>query len=84
VRWVVEAVAQLGATPRLLMVETMVDFLPNDFVFYSATSEAMVIDATETWSYLVRDIAIHASQFTAQQIEALRNTPAEQRLVFLL
>lgn len=81
---VIEAVARLALTsPRLMFVETMVDFLPNDFVFYSATADAIVVDAADRWSYLVGDVALHASQFTPQQIEALRNTPGEQRRVFL-
>jgi len=79
-----EAVARLGsASPPLLLVETTVDFLPDDFVFHSATPEAIAIDATQTWHYLVDDVATHASQFTIGQIEALRKTPAEQRRVFL-
>jgi hypothetical protein len=61
----------------------MVDFLTNDFAFYSATSDAIVVDATNTWMYLVGDVALHASQITLAQIEALRNTPTEQRRVFL-
>jgi len=81
---VIEALARLGSSvPRLLFVETTVDFLPNDFVFHSATSDAMTIDATTTWHYLVQDVATHASQFTLQQIEALRNTPTDQRRVWL-
>ena len=81
---VIEAVDRLGsAAPRLLFVETTVDFLPHDFVFHSATADAMSIDAATTWHYLVKDVATHASQFSAEQIEALQNTPAEQRRVYL-
>jgi len=81
---VIEEVARLGLTAsRVLLVETTVDFLPNDFVFHSATPDAIAIDATQTWHYLVDDVATHASQFTEEQIEALRHTPAEQRRVFL-
>jgi LmbE family N-acetylglucosaminyl deacetylase len=81
---VIEAVARLESTlPRVLLVETTVDFLPNDFVFHSAAPDAIAIDATQAWRYLVDDISTHASQFTSEQIEALRHTPAEQRRVFL-
>jgi LmbE family N-acetylglucosaminyl deacetylase len=81
---VIEAIGLLGsAAPRLLLVETTVDFLQDDFVFHSATPDAMGIDATQTWHYLVDDVATHASQFTMGQIEALRNTPADQRRVYL-
>jgi len=81
---VTEAIERSGsAAPRLLLVETTVDFLPDDFVFHSATPDAIGIDATQTWHYLVDDVATHASQFTTRQIEALRNTPAGQRHVYL-
>ena len=81
---VIEAAERFGsAAPRVLLVETTVDFLPDDFVFRSATPDAIAVDATQTWHYLVEDAATHASQFTIEQIEALRRTPAEQRRVFL-
>lgn len=81
---VIEAVGRLAsAAPRLLLVETTVDFLPDDFVFHSASPDAIAVDSTLSWCYLVDDVATHASQFTLEQIEALRRTPAEQRRVFL-
>jgi len=81
---VTEAIERSGsAAPRLLLVETTVDFLSDDFVFHSATPDAIGIDATQTWHYLVDDVATHASQFTTRQIAALRNTPAGQRRVYL-
>ena len=43
----------------------------------------MIIDATATWRYLVEDAALHVSQFTAEQVEALRNIPAGERRVYL-
>ena len=80
---VIEAIARLPNAPRLLLVETTVEFLPNDFIFGSATPDAMVIDATLTWHYLVEDVEAHGSQFTREQVEALRNLPAAERRVWL-
>lgn len=81
---VIQAVARLGpAAPPLWFVETVVTFLPDDFIFASASSEAMAFLATSTWHYLVDDVATHASQFTPAQVEALRNTPQDERRVWL-
>jgi LmbE family N-acetylglucosaminyl deacetylase len=78
-----EAVARLPHPPRLLLVETTVEFLPDDFVFGTATPDAIVVDASITWHYLVEDVEAHGSQFTREQIEALRNIAANQRRVYL-
>jgi len=81
---VIEALARLGsAAPPLWFVETVVTFLPDDFVFATASSDAMSFIATSTWHYLVDDVATHASQFSAAQVEALRNTPQDERRVWL-
>jgi LmbE family N-acetylglucosaminyl deacetylase len=78
---VLEAAAQSGI--RVVLVETVVTFLSNAFVFQGATPEAQSFDATSTWDYLVRDIETHVSQFTPEQVESLRNTPAGQRRVWV-
>ena len=81
---VVEAIDRLrSAPPRVLFVETIVQFLPGDFVFRSATPDAMRIDAAASWHYLVEDVALHASQFSADQVEALRNIPTDERQVYV-
>jgi LmbE family N-acetylglucosaminyl deacetylase len=81
---VIEAVARLGsAAPRLIFVETTITYLPDGFVFGSATPDAVAIDARPTWHFLVDDIAIHASQFTNSQLEALHDSADSERVVFL-
>ena len=81
---VIEAIDRLrSAPPRVQFVETIVEFLPGDFLFQSAIPDAMIIDANATWRFLVEDAALHVSQFTAEQVEALRNIPAGERRVYL-
>lgn len=65
------------------LVETGVAFMSDDIAFNAVSPDATAYDATLTWDYLVRDVAIHASQFRPGQIESLRRTPAEQRRVWL-
>lgn len=80
----IEALSRIGPTaPHVMFVETIITYLPNGFEFAPATDDAIAIDATRTWHYLVDDVAIHADQFTAAQIEALRNIPAAERVVWL-
>jgi LmbE family N-acetylglucosaminyl deacetylase len=82
-----DAVATLGANaPAVMLVETLIvrDTASQIVGFASATPSAIVIDATATWHYLVDDAAIHASQFSPQQIELLRAVASEQRRVWLL
>jgi LmbE family N-acetylglucosaminyl deacetylase len=74
---VLEALAGLDAPPPLVFVETTSDFR-------SAAAEAVAIDVSAQWSYLVRDAEIHASQFSAAQRDALASTPPERRRVWLL
>jgi LmbE family N-acetylglucosaminyl deacetylase len=81
---VIEALARLGpAAPRLMFVETTITYLQEGFLFGSATPDAIAIDARPTWHFLVDDVAIHASQFTSAQLDALRNIPDSERTVFL-
>src|SRR5436189_6394196 len=45
----------------------------------SAVAEPIVVDASATWSYFVRDAQIHASQFSSDQVDLFANLPIEQR-----
>ena len=81
---VIAALARLGPTaPRVMFAETTITYLPEGFMFGSATPDAIAIDAKPTWHFLVDDIAIHASQFTSAQLDALRNIPDSERTVFV-
>jgi LmbE family N-acetylglucosaminyl deacetylase len=76
-------VIQAAAGRRVMFVETTITYLSEGFAFGSATPDAIAIDARVTWHFLVDDIAIHASQFTSAQVDALRNIPDSERSVFL-
>lgn len=75
---VIEAADRLKPIPHLVFVETIVE---SGYTFSSATPEATSISGG--WEYLIRDLEIHASQFTPEQVETLRRTPEEQRRVWL-
>lgn len=75
---VIEAAARLNPAPRIMFVETVIQ---GSFVFSSATPDASW--RSGGWEYLIRDVLIHASQFTPEQMDALRRTPAEQQGVWL-
>lgn len=80
------ALAREGAAESgvpVVFVETLVEFAGNDFLFRPATGDAVTFDASRTWDALVADAETHASQFSPEQIESLRNTPAAQRRVWL-
>lgn len=63
---------------NVVFVETLIK---EGFTFASATPDARWISGG--WEYLIRDVQIHESQFTPEQIETLRRTPEEQRRVWL-
>jgi LmbE family N-acetylglucosaminyl deacetylase len=44
---------------------------------------AEALNVNETWEVLLRDLACHPSQFSAETIELFRNMPADQRIVWL-
>jgi LmbE family N-acetylglucosaminyl deacetylase len=69
----------LEAAPRVpvYLVETT-------NAFQSAVAQPIVVDATSTWSYFVRDAEIHASQFPPEQVDMFANLPAGQRRVYLI
>ena len=52
--------------------------------FRSAVAEPIVVDATSTWFYFVRDAQIHASQFPPEQVDMFASLAAEQRRVWLI
>src|SRR5438128_3354296 len=82
---VIEAIARMGSTaPRLVLVETAVAFQGTGFVFSNASPDAESRDVGADWDYLVKDAEIHASQFTAQQIDALQQTSIDQQRVWLM
>jgi len=44
---------------------------------------AEALNVSETWDFLLRDLASHPSQFSAETIELFRNLPAGQRVIWL-
>ena len=86
-RLVLAAVARLGAAaPRVLLVETTIARNGSDFTFTPALSDPNLqrFDAASFWQALPDDAAIHASQFTPEQIASLERQPSEQRVIWLL
>jgi LmbE family N-acetylglucosaminyl deacetylase len=82
---VLEALGQPSmVAPRVMLLETAVQFLENGFAFSAATPDAVSIDAQSTWNYLVHNTEIHASQFTPQQTDFLRHIAAEQKRVYVV
>jgi LmbE family N-acetylglucosaminyl deacetylase len=82
---VLEAIDRLGpAAPRVVLIETAVNIVGGDFLFSTATRDAIALDATASWYWLVRDIEAHPSQFTPQQADAIQRTPPDQQRIFLL
>jgi len=80
-------VAEAAAETRtpVLFLETSAEFLGDGFRFRDADADADAgaFDARPGWHWLVSDAAVHASQFTAAQIAALRDLPPEERQVWL-
>jgi LmbE family N-acetylglucosaminyl deacetylase len=46
--------------------------------------EAESLNVGDTWDFLLRDLASHPSQFSAETIEMFRNVAADERIVWLL
>ena len=44
---------------------------------------AEAVNVSDTWDVLLRDLASHPSQFSAETIELFRKTPPEERVVWL-
>lgn len=75
-------VLETGAK-NLFQVETAARFVGDGFVLRNASPvHAWTYVANSDWQYVARVAEIHASQFTAAQVESLRTLPAEQRRVW--
>jgi LmbE family N-acetylglucosaminyl deacetylase len=59
---------------RVRFVETLV----TGFAFSPARADAVEVDATADWHYLVEDARIHASQFAPADVEALANAEVKK------
>jgi LmbE family N-acetylglucosaminyl deacetylase len=74
-----------GTNARLYFVETAAIFSGSDIFFTPATEPAgEIVNATDSWHWLISVVQIHASQFTPGQVDALTRVPDEQRRVWLL
>jgi LmbE family N-acetylglucosaminyl deacetylase len=83
-RTIASLVLETGAH-NVLMLETAAQFVENGFVLSNAKPErASVLFAGEEWEWLLRDAELHESQFSAVQLESLRNLPLDQRRVWWL
>jgi LmbE family N-acetylglucosaminyl deacetylase len=83
-REIARLVLETGADD-IFQIETAAQFVGNGFVLSNgAPGFASVYFANDDWEYAVRVAALHASQFSAEQIESLRTLPAEQRRVWLM
>lgn len=67
---------------NVYMLETRAEFVGSGFVLSPARLDAWapLVD----WDWAVRLAEIHASQFSAAQVESLRTLPASQRHVWLM
>lgn len=81
-RFVGQLVLDTGAK-NVWLLDTVAQFQGNGFSFSPFAPGAHAFIAREMWDALVRDAETHRSQFTVEQVEALRNTPQEQRVVWL-
>jgi LmbE family N-acetylglucosaminyl deacetylase len=67
---------------NVFLIETEAHFLANGFALRNAApAGAWTFVANDDWQYTARVAAIHATQFSAQQVESLRTLPVEQRRV---
>ena len=73
-------VAETGAR-NVYFIETIADGLN---LSNGALGSAWVYVANDDWQFFVRDAETHASQFTPEQVEILRNLPPEQRRVWFM
>lgn len=78
---VMEAAAQSGV--RVMFLETRAEVAGDGFTFSPAITGATPIDETLGWSWLLRDAAVHASQFSPARVAALQETPEPQRRIWL-
>ena len=83
---IVADAAAMTSTP-VYFVETFYTIDSGGFVFRSAVNASSMLlrwDASATWHFLIEDVRAHASQFTAEQVDALATVPLEQRRVWLM
>ena len=75
-------VVETGAK-NVFFLETAARFIGSGFALSSASpAHASVYAANDDWDYAVQLAGIHATQFTAEQVESLRTLPAIQRRVW--
>ena len=77
-----EALSQ-ERSPDLILIETVATLAGSTIEFSAAAKDAAVLDVSDGWDYLIRDVQAHASQFTPQQVDSLRATPIEKRRAFI-
>jgi LmbE family N-acetylglucosaminyl deacetylase len=75
-------VLETGAK-NVFLLETAARFLDDGFELRNASPmHAWTFVANDDWQYAVRVAAIHATQFSAEQVQSLRTLPVEQRRVW--
>ncbi|MDP9192712.1 MAG: PIG-L family deacetylase [Acidobacteriota bacterium] len=75
-------VLETGAK-NVFLIATAARFIGGGFELWNASpSHASVYVANDDWQYAVRIAEIHATQFTAEQVESLRTLPSTQRRVW--
>ncbi|MGZ5433579.1 MAG: PIG-L family deacetylase [Thermoanaerobaculia bacterium] len=69
---------------NVYLLETRAAFVGSGFVLWPSGEGVWSYDPGLDWNWAVRIAEIHASQFTSEQVESLRELPMEQRRVWLL
>ncbi|HEX6642410.1 MAG TPA: PIG-L family deacetylase [Thermoanaerobaculia bacterium] len=67
---------------NVFLIETAARFIGNGFELRNAAPLSWTFVANDDWQYAARVAEIHATQFSAEQVESLRNLPSEQRRVW--
>ena len=76
-------VIETGAR-NVYLLETLAQFASAGIVLSSAREDVWAYDPGTDWEYAVRLAEIHASQFSAEQVESLRMLPSAEQRVWLL
>jgi LmbE family N-acetylglucosaminyl deacetylase len=83
-RLVIDAIARLGpSAPLLYLLETVASLDATAYRFAPGASPGMVFDASPYWRFIVDAATAHQSQFSAEQLSALRSTPVVEQKVWL-
>lgn len=69
--------------PNVYLLETTAQFVGDGFVLSHSAGASWAYFAGADWEYAIADASIHASQFSAAQVESLRTLPLAQRFVWL-